>query len=351
MTQNTLNQTLTAHEVPLVDGAGTQIGSIGLGDGEVLIGRTGDSPVAAPLTAGANVTITDSPNGITIAATGSGGFAVTQVKMTFITTTTLAYRFDPKMVAVRVDAVGAGGGVPGLRSTATNGSVTFSYNCFGCGADGGTFARVFATKAIGAFMRIIVGSPNPGQGFNFDVPDNLGTLVSPPPSDLAQNYVGGSTIVEFNSGGGVVATLTCPGGAGARLTSNLPFSVPGSNRTHPTPSFRWPRSPMPTLNVVGSQPIKLVCSGASGQGQPGMNIASSSSDQGTRITGGGGGSYFSKGGARGFHASGTNLAFPATNVPLGAGNRAISRPSTPQFDLAAIALQGGAVLVYEYISD
>jgi hypothetical protein len=108
---------------------------------------------------------------------------------------------------------------------------------------------------------------------------------------------------------------------------------------------------MPTLNVVGSQPIKLVCSGASGQGQPGMNIASSSSDQGTRITGGGGGSYFSKGGARGFHASGTNLAFPATDVPLGAGNRAISRPSTPQFDLAGIALQGGAVLVYEYISD
>jgi hypothetical protein len=349
MTQNTLNQTLTAHEVPLVNGAGTQIGSIGLGDGEVLIGRTGDSPVAATLTAGSNVTITDSPNGITIAATGSGGFAVTQVKMTFITSATL-YTFDPKMVAVRVDAVGAGGSVPGLRSTATNGSVTFSYNAFGCGADGGTFARVFATKPIGTAMQVTPGAANAAAVGSFKVPDNLGSLVSPPPSDLAINNVGGSTIVEFLGTGGVVATLTCPGGAGARLTSNKPVSVSGTNTTHATPSYRWPRSAMPTLNVVGSQPIKLVVSGASGQGQPGLQIGGPLGE-GTRITGAGGGSYFSKGGARGFHGSGTNVALPATDVPYGAGNRAISRPSTTVADIGAQAPEGGAVLVYEYISD
>ncbi len=351
MTQNAINQTLTPHEVPLVDGAGTQIGSIGLDDGELIIGRTGDSPVAATLTAGTNVTITDSANGIEIAASGSGGFAVTQVKMSYITAATL-YHFDPKMVAVRVDAVGAGGSVPGLRQEATNGFVVFSYNAFGCGADGGTFARVFATKAIGTAMQVTPGAANAAAVGSFKVPDNLGDLVSPPPTDLAINNVGGPTVIEFLGSGGLVATLTCPGGAGARLTSNLPFSESGTSRTVPTPSFRWPRSAMPTLSLVGSPPIKLVCAGASGQGAPGLGIAASSLDQGTRISGAGGGSYFSKGGARGLHASSTNTAVPASDVPFGAGNRAISRPSTdPIPDFGQQAAEGGAVLVYEYISD
>ncbi len=44
-----------------------------LEDGEVLIGSTGNPPVAATLTAGANVTITETPGGIEIAASASGG--------------------------------------------------------------------------------------------------------------------------------------------------------------------------------------------------------------------------------------------------------------------------------------
>lgn len=44
-----------------------------LTNGQVIIGSTGAKPVAATLTAGANVTITNSAGGVTISATGSGG--------------------------------------------------------------------------------------------------------------------------------------------------------------------------------------------------------------------------------------------------------------------------------------
>ncbi|WP_408096741.1 tail fiber domain-containing protein [Peredibacter sp. HCB2-198] len=44
-----------------------------LTNGQLLIGSTGNTPVAATITAGTGVTVTNSPGGITIAASGSGG--------------------------------------------------------------------------------------------------------------------------------------------------------------------------------------------------------------------------------------------------------------------------------------
>lgn len=42
-------------------------------DGQLIIGSTGNRPVAATLIQGANVTITNGPGTITIASTGGGG--------------------------------------------------------------------------------------------------------------------------------------------------------------------------------------------------------------------------------------------------------------------------------------
>ena len=68
--------------VSLASAVTTLLGLLaGLQDGELLIGSTGNDPVAATLTAGSGVTITESPGGIEIAATGSGG-TVTDVTAT-----------------------------------------------------------------------------------------------------------------------------------------------------------------------------------------------------------------------------------------------------------------------------
>jgi hypothetical protein len=50
-----------------------------LTNGQLLIGSTGAAPVAATLTAGANISITNGAGNITIAATGPGGFVWTRV--------------------------------------------------------------------------------------------------------------------------------------------------------------------------------------------------------------------------------------------------------------------------------
>jgi len=55
----------------------TIIGS--LTNGQVLIGSTGNAPVASTLTAGTNISITNASGSITIAATGAGGFSWTHV--------------------------------------------------------------------------------------------------------------------------------------------------------------------------------------------------------------------------------------------------------------------------------
>lgn len=69
----------TAHSLPVAEGASnfTFIGP--LLNGQLLIGHTGSDPAAATLTAGTNISISNSAGGITIAATGAGGFSWNEV--------------------------------------------------------------------------------------------------------------------------------------------------------------------------------------------------------------------------------------------------------------------------------
>jgi hypothetical protein len=63
----------TAHSLIVSEGAGSAFTALGPAtNGQIPIGSTGADPVLATLTAGANVTITNSPGGITIASAGTG---------------------------------------------------------------------------------------------------------------------------------------------------------------------------------------------------------------------------------------------------------------------------------------
>ena len=60
----------TIHGIMIAQGA-SPMNNIVLGDGQLLIGSSGNDPVAASITAGTGVSVTPSAGGITIAATGA----------------------------------------------------------------------------------------------------------------------------------------------------------------------------------------------------------------------------------------------------------------------------------------
>jgi len=64
----------TAHTLPIAEGSSNYNFLGPLTNGQLLIGSTGGDPVAAALTPGTNITITNTPGGIQIAASGAGGF-------------------------------------------------------------------------------------------------------------------------------------------------------------------------------------------------------------------------------------------------------------------------------------
>jgi hypothetical protein len=65
--------TLTSHGILLGNGSSAIQATAEPSDGQLLIGSTGNAPVLASLTAGANITITPGAGAITIASTASGG--------------------------------------------------------------------------------------------------------------------------------------------------------------------------------------------------------------------------------------------------------------------------------------
>ena len=77
----------TAHTLPVAEGA-APFNFLGpLTNGQLLIGSTGADPVPASLTAGANITITNSAGGISIAASGGGG-GITEYFSTYLSAPT-----------------------------------------------------------------------------------------------------------------------------------------------------------------------------------------------------------------------------------------------------------------------
>ena len=78
---NTITGLATANSAALVTGAtGVPVYTGTATDGQILIGATGGTPAFASLTAGTNITLTPSANGLTISASGGGGgYAWTEV--------------------------------------------------------------------------------------------------------------------------------------------------------------------------------------------------------------------------------------------------------------------------------
>ena len=71
---NTIAGVATANSATLAtNSSGVPAWTGSMTNGQVLIGSTGATPVLATLTAGANITITNSAGGITIASTAAGG--------------------------------------------------------------------------------------------------------------------------------------------------------------------------------------------------------------------------------------------------------------------------------------
>tara|TARA_R110000868_G_scaffold338029_1_gene598822 strand:- start:227 stop:793 length:567 start_codon:yes stop_codon:yes gene_type:complete len=71
---NTVTDLATANSATLVtNNTGVPAWTGSMINGQLLIGSTGATPVLATLTAGANITITNSAGGITIASTAAGG--------------------------------------------------------------------------------------------------------------------------------------------------------------------------------------------------------------------------------------------------------------------------------------
>lgn len=71
----------TAHGILVAEGASAAT-PIVLIDGQLLIGSTGIDPVAATISAGTNISVTNGGGSITIAATGAGSFAWNNVSGT-----------------------------------------------------------------------------------------------------------------------------------------------------------------------------------------------------------------------------------------------------------------------------
>jgi hypothetical protein len=91
---NTVEGLTTANSALLVTNAsGVPAMTASMTDGQIIIGVTGGTPVAATLTAGAGISIAESAGGITIAGTGSG------IGWTEVTGTTQAMTADSGYVA------------------------------------------------------------------------------------------------------------------------------------------------------------------------------------------------------------------------------------------------------------
>lgn len=71
-----------AHSLPVAEGS-SNFNFLGpLTNGQILIGSTGLDPVPGTITAGTNITITNTPGGITISASGDAGFSWNNITST-----------------------------------------------------------------------------------------------------------------------------------------------------------------------------------------------------------------------------------------------------------------------------
>jgi len=164
MTQNSINLSGTADGVPVANSTGSALQAVTLGDGEILVGVTGGAPVATTLTEGANVTITNGPNSIEIAAAGGGaGVNVLAITEDGIYTT------PANLLCAVIEAVG-GGGAGGGASRSSPGVAV------GSAGGAGAYGRVILTAAqLGPSPALQVGQG--GVGSNTAGADGSDTTI------------------------------------------------------------------------------------------------------------------------------------------------------------------------------
>jgi hypothetical protein len=149
---NTVAGLTSANSAALVTtSAGVPVLSSTMTNGQVIIGSTGATPVAASLTAGSNITITPGAGTITIAAAGGGASAFTQVvPQVFAGSGT--YTPTSGMKYCIIECIGGGG--------AGGGAASINLQCGGGGGGGaGGYSRKVSTAAeIGASQTVTIGA-------------------------------------------------------------------------------------------------------------------------------------------------------------------------------------------------
>jgi len=150
--------TLTDGGVLLGSGTGA-ITALGQAtNGQLVIGSTGADPVLATLTGGANITVTNSAGGITIAASGLGSGTVQSVSATG-NENGITLSSDGDSVNPTITLGGALSGV--TNSQLSNSSVTIGSTSVALGATAATITGLTASGSFsGSFQGNFVGTTN-----------------------------------------------------------------------------------------------------------------------------------------------------------------------------------------------
>jgi hypothetical protein len=208
---------LVLNGIPIANSAGAFIFLDPLENGQLIIGSTGSSPLAASLTAGSNITITNSPGQIVLSASGTQGSGQFLGIKFFTFNTTYTPSANARSAFVILTSGGGGGaGCNGSNTAGGNGGVT-SYvsgsltltvsGGFGAGSNGKGGPGGFPTYFANVFG---VGGGSGNGGIQS--------------ATLAQNYggcggstmfggAGGSPIFQQNGNNG--KPFTGGGGSGA----------------------------------------------------------------------------------------------------------------------------------------
>lgn len=144
----------------VTDSSGVVSNTSSLTDGQVVIGATGGTPVAAQITGGTGVQVTNAPGSITISeATKENSLKAVQ----YITSGSGTYSMTAGTTCCLVICVGAGGGGAGV----TGGSSTDRRYTSG-GGGGGVAYKFFSTAPDGASYSVGTGGAGGATGSGAD---------------------------------------------------------------------------------------------------------------------------------------------------------------------------------------
>ncbi len=149
--------TLTSHGILLGHGTSAVTASAALTNGQLLVGSTGNDPVAATLIQGANVTITNGAGTITIAADNAGGVVWNTATVDTLLVADNAYIADsaslltftlPSVAAVGATYIIQGKNTGGWIVTQNSGQTIYSVNAATTTGGGGSLASTNRRCAV-----------------------------------------------------------------------------------------------------------------------------------------------------------------------------------------------------------